>query len=151
MIKITKNLLPLLTIVIIVTGCEKECEKPQKTLVEILTSKSWRFASWVDDKNPSTNPEDLMYYRPYVYSKSDCLKDDIFQFKPNGKLQMFYGEENCIWLKKKLMDYEYNEEYQQLIIDGTIYPVLEISEQQIKFLILMPPSLGYFGFIVILQ
>jgi len=150
MIKFSKILL-IAFVAIGLCACKKT-----KTPEEILTSKTWRFASQDEDKNPSTNPSPNPLLYPY-YFVSDCHKDDRFQFKSNGKLQMFYGEENCIyWLEKELMDYEYKEESQylkspHLIIDGNAYPVLEISEQQIKFLVLLPFGSSFYNFIVLLQ
>jgi len=144
MIKPVKILLVTL-VAIGLFSCEKQPTTPT-TPIEILTSKPWRFAKWSDDRNPSTNPVSYCI-PPFLYS-ADC--DDRFLFKSNGELQMFYGEKNCSWFGKELMDYEYNEEYQQLIIDGVTCPVLEISEQQIKFLIPVPSPPHQCGYLIVL-
>ena len=139
----TKILL-LLTVI----GLMASCEKPQteKTPLGILCSKTWRYADPKEDKNP-------VYYVDCGYAMlSDCNKDDRFKFHSNGKLNMYYGEENCYFFEKEIMDYSYDIENKMLIIDNYQFRVLELSEQQIKFVIKVPsPPYQYDGLMIILQ
>jgi len=144
--KIFFNLIPVRLIIIsqilllvVVVGCEKKCEKPKKNSVKILTSKSWRVASEHEDKNPSSTPVGIIYYKVL-----DCEKDDIWRFGTNGILEINNGTEFCYAEQDTVSRswYGYDVINNQLIFHSQCWDIIEISENQLKFQRPIVPSAG---------
>jgi len=146
MLKITK-----ISVIALVAMCLFSCKK--ENIEEALTSKTWRYVDYTKDLNPSSNPEP--YDNGFRYALiGDCMKDDRLYFGTDGILQIHKGKELCYVDSAEIeyVPYFYDKVNNKLEIDFGYYSeVVEVSSKQIKYVIFVAPSLGFDGFIFILQ
>lgn len=124
------------------------CEKENKTVLDILRSKAWKIG--IIDKNVESNPRGRISYHPFL----ECEKDDSYIFLKNGLLKVDHGSERCDDdnTREKEMEYSYDKNTNQLVIDGVEYQVLDMTETQVKYCAPLPPAAtGYDWIIYILQ
>ena len=138
----TKKSKILLIAIVAIGFCSCKKQQQPKTPVEILTSKSWRYVDWSEDKNPSTNPNNIFLWAASV---GDYEGDDRLIFGKDGILTTHRGEirrpgENEI----DHYPYFYDAVNNTLTIDNGRYEwtyiVLEISSEQIKYMLKVFPD-----------
>ncbi len=123
------------------------CEKENKTELDILRSKAWKIG--IIDKNVESNPRGKILYNSFF----ECEKDDSYVFLKNGLLKVDHGSERCSndHAQGKEMEYSYDKNTNQLVIDGIKYQVLDMTETQVKYCAPLPPVTDYDWIIYILQ
>ncbi|WP_304068436.1 hypothetical protein [Pedobacter glucosidilyticus] len=113
------------------------CKKNENSTVNI-TSKVWKPS--LTDANTASNPSANVQYHPFL----NCEQDDTYQFGTNGKLTINHGAIKCEGEEAiKIVDYSYNRETKELIIDNIKFKVAEESKIQLKYYLVLPEISGY--------
>ncbi|RZK90602.1 MAG: hypothetical protein EOO98_07995 [Pedobacter sp.] len=105
-------------------GCKKDKEEP----IDILTSKTWKWATV--DKNPSTNPKGKIVYRePW-----GCELDDRFSFYANGTYEVKNPDSKCMSQADGFKNNKFNINLNEFYLgSSSVGTIAEISKNQLKF------------------
>jgi hypothetical protein len=111
-------------------GCKKE---ESEQMINVITSKTWKYASGDQDKNKTTNPSGEIAY----YEIKECEQDNTFQFREDGTLVITLGTKKCDDTEKntKTLAYSFNSQSKELIIDNVKYTVVEENKTQFKYVL----------------
>ena len=125
-------------------GCKKD---ESEEMIDILTSKNWKFGT--KDLNTATDPSG----NNTEFTVPDCEKDDIFTFKTDGTMLRAYGAIKCDGntATNKTVNYSFNKQTKELIIDGVKYTVAEENKTQFKYYAVVPNATGFSNVIYVLQ
>ncbi|MNJ92880.1 hypothetical protein D3C87_105540 [compost metagenome] len=134
----------ILMVVTVFLACKKD---ENEELIEIITSKAWRFG--LTDLNTRTNPSGTVTY----FAVPECEQDDTFTFKTDGTMVRTFGAKKCEGntATSKTVNYSFNKETKELIIDGIKYSVAEENKSQFKYVLTVPEATGFSNRIYLLQ
>ena len=119
---------------IIATTCLNSCKDEEvipigEDKLNLLISKSWKPS--MTDKNSKTNPPGSFIY----HATLSCELDDTYQFDARNKLTIVKGQEPCNAneTNQETTEYSVSADEKQLIINGKVYIIAEISATQLKY------------------
>jgi hypothetical protein len=120
-----------LPVALLFVQCKKD-SKPQ-TKTEILTSGKWKTSSYTI--NPAFDWDGDGTTETDILSVSDeCSKDDFVQFNSNGTILGDEGPTKCDPGDPQTfsLTWSFEENETKLNIDGDVYTIETLSDQQIK-------------------
>lgn len=134
----------VLFLFVLVFACKKD---ENEEIIDIITSKAWKFGK--TDLNTHTNPSGNNSY----YAVLECEQDDTFTFKADGTMVRTFGAKKCDGDvgTSKTVNYSYNKESKELIIDDVKYTVAEENKSQLKYVLVTPATSGVSNKIYLLQ
>lgn len=138
-----KNLLVILLSVFAFSNCKKE----SRSSPDILTSRTWKMG--LNDLNPQTNSQGQTLYYPV----QTCEKDDTFKFTQDGNFIINRNIDKCNEneLQIESQTYTLNRQTKKLIINGTVFTLVEVSNSQVKYYAPIPSTNGFKYQIFLLQ
>ncbi|MBP1616809.1 MAG: hypothetical protein H6Q14_636 [Bacteroidetes bacterium] len=139
-----RQLIPyLILFVLAVTNCDKNNEENGN----ILLTKTWKRT--VIDKKPTSNPAGKILYDAIL----ECEKDDTFTFNADNTLTIHKGLNKCdpTDSNSRVVKYSYDNQKNELIIDGIKYTLSEVSNGQIKYYLPIAHATGYDYLVYILE
>lgn len=136
--------LSVLFLFVLVLACKKD---ENEEMIDIITSKAWKFG--LTDLNTHTNPSGNNAY----YAVLECEKDDTFTFKADGTVVRVFGAKKCDddTGTSKTLNYSFNKETKELVIDGVKFTVVEENKSQFKYVLVTTATSGASNRIYLLQ